>query len=179
MRKISLLAAIATTLAPAIAPAHPQDSALNKVYAELRDARAAADVPGMAGAFEPGALLIDPRSPQPLAGAELEARLKPMAARLVADQVKVETAYRIERRSVMGDVAVDAGLMHMRFTRPEGAAPLQAGQPRPRQDQYARFLVTMRRQPDGRWRIIGDASLPATAETWAAAQRQEGLHFDG
>jgi len=168
MKIVTIMLAAAAVFTASAAAASPEDGALNKVYAQLRDARAAADVPGMAGAFEAGALLIDPRSPQPLAGAELEARLRPMAARLVADGVGVQTRYRIERRSVMGDVAVDAGLMHMRFSR-------AAGMP---QDQYARFLVTMRRQADGRWLIIGDASLPATAETWAAAQRRDGLHFD-
>ncbi len=177
MKFISLFAAGAAMLAPTIAAAHPEDAAINRVYAQIRDARAAADVPGMAHAFEPEALLIDSRSPQPIVGAELEARLTPMAARLVADQVKVETAYRIERRSVIGDVAVDAGLMHMRFARPDGGALAQPGRPGPK-DQYARFLVTMRRQSDGRWLIIGDASLPATAETWAAAKRGQGLRFD-
>ncbi len=179
MRSTSLLVAAAAALAPSIAAAHPQDSAINKVYAQIKDARAAADVPGMAGAFGPAALLIDPRSPRPILGAELEARLRPMAARLVADQVKVQTEYRIERRSVMGDVAVDAGLMHMRFAGTDGGTLSRPDLPWPKQDQYARFLVTLQRQPDGRWLIIGDASLPATAETWAAAQRQEGLHFDG
>ena len=155
-------------LAASSASAHVQDEAINRVYAGLKQSRAAADVPGMSSAFAPGALLIDPRSPQPIAGAELAERLKPMAARLVADGVKVQTAYRIERRSVMGDIAVDAGLMHMRLARPDGAG----------QDQYARFLVTMQRQADGRWLIVGDASLPATAEAWSSALRGDGLHFD-
>lgn len=161
-----LLAAVAASAATA---ANPEDAALNSVYAALTRARAASDVAGMAAYFPTGAILIDARpGPAIGGGEELAARLRPMAQRIVADGVRIGTEYRIERRSVMGEIAVDAGYMRQTVTRP-GAAPMI---------RHARFLVTMRRDADGRWRIIGDASMPAEAAAWNGAARVEGLHHD-
>jgi ketosteroid isomerase-like protein len=74
----------------------------------------------------------------------------------------------VERRSVQDGVAVDAGYMRMQMTRPDG----QKGA------QYARFLVTMRRDASGRWRIIGDASIRTDEAAWNAAPRAAGLRYD-
>ncbi len=168
MRMSMLIGAIAFAIsAPAIA-AHPQDGAINAVYARLAAARAAHDVPGMAAAFGGEGLLIDQRPQPALSGAELAARLEPMAARLRADNVSLGTAYRVERRSVMDDLAVDAGYMRQQMHRPGGQ----------QMTRYARFLVTMRRQGDGSWRIIADASMPAEEAAWTALTAREGLHFD-
>jgi ketosteroid isomerase-like protein len=148
--------------------AAPEDGAINAVYAELVRARTANDVAGMAGAFAPGGILIDARPGPAISGSELGARLQPMRDRLVADGVRIDTRYRVERRSVMGDVAVDAGYMRQSLARADGQGNVR----------YARFLVTMRREGDG-WRIIGDASMPATEEAWNAVARREGQHYDG
>jgi uncharacterized protein (TIGR02246 family) len=161
-------AVVAAAVAPAAA-ANPEDAALNRVYTELAAARARHDVAGMASAFAPEALLVDPRPGPPILGTELAERLRPMAARIVADGVSLDTAYRVERRSVSGDVAVDAGFMRQTVTRP-GAEP---------NIRYARFLVTMRRGADGAWRIVGDASMPATQAQWDAAARVGGLQYGG
>jgi uncharacterized protein (TIGR02246 family) len=151
------------------AAANPQDRAINTVYQRLAAARAAGDVPGMASAFAPGALLIDARPRPALSGAELAGQLRPMAERLRADNARVETAYRVERRSVMGAIALDAGYMRQDVRRADGGA----------MTRYARFLVTMQRGPDGVWRIIGDASMTVDEAAWTSLARTEGLHFDG
>lgn len=159
--------ALAALAAPAAA--HPQDEAINAVYGRLSKAREAHDSAGMAGGFTPDAILIDARPGPAISGGELETRLRPMAQRLVADRVAVATGYRVERRSVTGDVAVDAGYMRQAMTRPDGQAGIR----------YARFLVAMQRQADGRWLIIGDASMPADEAAWNGAAKVAGLHHDG
>ena len=168
--RFSHLAVVSLALiaAPAAA-ANPEDGAINAVYQRLASARAAGDVPGMAGAFAPGALLIDARPGPAISGAELSTRLRPMAERLRGENARVETAYRVERRSVVGAIALDAGYMRQNVRRADGRA----------MTRYTRFLVTMQRVPDGAWRIIGDASMPVDEATWTALGRTEGLHFDG
>jgi ketosteroid isomerase-like protein len=167
IRGSTALAAVpVATAAPAVA--HPEDSSINAVYAGLVRARAAGDVTGMTAAFAPEALLVDARPGPAVSGAELAERLRPQAARLAADGVRIDTRYRIERRAVNGEVAVDAGYMRQTMVRPNGQA----------QDRYARFLVTLRRGLEG-WKIIGDSNMPATEAAWAAAAPMDGLHHDG
>ena len=170
MRLILGLAASAALLAatPALA-ANAEDGALNAVYAGLARARAAHDVAGMAGAFSRDALLVDHRPGPPIAGSELAGVLQPFRDRLVADGVAIDNAYRVERRSVSGDLAIDAGFMRQSLRRADGQSNVR----------YARFLVTMRREADGAWRIVGDAAMPATEAAWNGLARTEGLHFDG
>ena len=160
-----LLAGLVTAAIPCSAA--PEDQAINAVYAELSRARSVNDVAGMSGAFAEGGLLLDARPGPVISGAELAARLQPMRDRLVADQVKVESDYRVERRSILGDVAVDAGFMRQTVTRPDGTAS----------SRFARFLVTMRREGD-RWRIIADASMPAEEAAWNAVAPGDDRQFD-
>lgn len=169
MRKSALVASLVLVLSAAPALAHEQDAALNGVYTKLASARAANDMAGMIGQFGADGLLVDARPGPVISGAELEERMKPMLARIVSEQGRIDTAYRIERRSVIGDIALDAGFMRQTVNRP-GAEPMT---------RYARFLVTMKRGEDGRWRIIGDASMPAQQAAFDGVARQEGLHFDG
>lgn len=169
MRLAPLLASIVAAVASSAVAANPEDGALNGVYERLTRAREAGDVSGMAGAFAPEGLLVDARPGPAIAGSELAERLAPQAARITADGVRIETAYRIERRSVSGDLALDAGYMRQSLARP-GAEPMI---------RYSRFLVTMRRGTDGAWRIVGDASMPSTAEAWNGLTRVDGLQFDG
>jgi uncharacterized protein (TIGR02246 family) len=165
--RYALLVPLATLASPALAAA-PEDAAINAVYQRLAAARAAGDVEGMAAAFVPAGILVDQRPGPPLPGSELAARLRPMAERLRTDQASIDTAYRIERRSIIGDIALDAGFMRQSIRR-AGAEP---------NIRYARFLVTMQRGADGTWRIIGDASMAAQEAQWTALTRTEGLHFD-
>ena len=170
MRHVRLVLAFA--LAAAASPvlgASPEDAKINAVYAQLAKARAAGDVPGMASAFASGGLLVDARPGPAISGAELAGRLEPMAARLKTEGVTIDTAYRIERRSVIGDLALDAGYMRQAMTRPNGQA----------MTRYARFLVTMQRQSDGSWRIVGDASMPAEQAAFDGVKREEGLQYGG
>jgi ketosteroid isomerase-like protein len=163
---------LATTLVVvtlhAPAAAQPADDAINTVYAQLKASRLQGSIPGMTAHFAPEALLIDSRPGPALRGSELAERLAPQVERLAREGGRVETQYRIERRSVSGDVAVDAGFMRMAVVRP-GAEPMV---------RIARFMVTMRRGNDGQWRIIGDAAMPATEAAWGALTPVAGLHFD-
>jgi uncharacterized protein (TIGR02246 family) len=170
LRRFSVLAVSAALLASGpVAAAAPEDAALNAVYARLAQARAANDVAGMSEAFSRSALLIDARPGLPVSGAELAARLRPQADRIVADGLRVETGYRIERRSVAGNVAIDAGYMRQAIVRPNAEPMIR----------HARFLVTLVREADGAWRIAADAAMPSTEEAWNAVVRSDGLHYDG
>ncbi len=172
MRISKSLAAAAALIALSSAPpatAHPQDEAINAVYARLAASRVANDVAGMASGFHPQALLIDARPGPAVLGADLAGVLAPQRERIVRDGVTVESAYRVERRQVIGeDLAVDAGYMRQAMRRP-GA---------PEAVRIARFLVTLKRGPDGAWQIIGDAAMPSTAEVWTGLAAQAGLRFD-
>ncbi len=160
--------AVLIIAAPALAN-RAEDDALNAVYAGLARARAAHDVAGMAGAFSRDALLVDQRPGPPIGGGELAGVLQPFRDRLVAEGVRIDTAYRVERRSVSDDIALAAGFKRQSLTRADGQSSVR----------YARFLVTMRREAGGTWRIIGDAAMPATEAAWNGLTRTEGLHFDG
>lgn len=153
--------------APALA--HPEDASINSVYDGLRVARSANDLEGMTSRFGSGGLLIDSRPGPAISGGELGDRLKPMVERIKTEGVKIDTAYRIERRSVLGDIALDAGFMRQTMVRPNG----QTG------TRYARFLVTMQRDAAGKWRIIGDASMTVDQAQFDGVKKVEGLTFDG
>lgn len=170
----SIVARLAVAALPALAfvatsaAAHPQDPAINAVYARLSATRAAHDVDGMASSFHPQALLVDARPGPVVAGADLATVLAPHRDRLVNERVSIRSAYRVERRQVIGDdLAVDAGYMRQALSR-EGA---------PEMVRYARFLVTLRRGPDG-WKIVGDAAMPSTVQVWDALAAKDGLAFD-
>jgi uncharacterized protein (TIGR02246 family) len=164
MKSLPLAAAIAATLFAMPAAAHPADDAINRVYGRLTEAKAHNDAAGVAAAFAPEALLIDARPGGAISGAELAARLDPMAAA----GATVVTQYRVERRSVAGDVAIDAGYMRQDMRRAAGAQPLT---------MIAKFLVTLRRQADGSWRILSDASMPSAEAAWTGAVRAGGLRY--
>lgn len=151
------------------AAAHPEDAKINAVYAGLAKSRTGNDVAGMASHFHAQGLLVDARPGPAVSGGELAGRLAPQAERIAKDGVSIATAYRIERRQVLEDgLALDAGYMRQAIRR-AGA---------PEQVRYARFLVTLKREAGGRWQILGDASMPSTAEVWAALTPQDGLTFD-
>ena len=162
------LAFVSLAVAAPAAAESAEDGRINAVYAQLALARADGDVAGMSAAFAPKALLVDPREGPVISGAELSARLQPMTERLTSEGMKIDTAYRIERRSVIGDLVLDAGYMRQTLVRPDGE----------QQSRYARFLVTIQRDAAGKWRIVGDASIPAEQPAFDAVQRTEGLHYD-
>lgn len=170
MKKIHLAAAVAMLCAsPAPLAAHQQDNAINDVYATLASARAANDLAGMTRHFGAEGLLVDARPGPVISGSELGERMKPILQRILSEKGRIDTAYRIERRSVIGDILIDAGFMRQTIARP-GAEPMI---------RYARFLVTMQQGRDGKWRIIGDASMPAQQAAFDGVARTAGLQFDG
>ena len=92
-----------------------------------------------------------------------------MSDRLKADRVNLTSEFRIERRIVSDGLAVDNGVLRRTLKRPDGTAHIQ----------YAKFVVAARRQADGRWKIVTDASMAASQDAWDRAVPAEGLKYDG
>jgi ketosteroid isomerase-like protein len=162
------LAGAAITLTAPATSVDAEYAKMNAVYTDLATARAAHDVTKMTAAFVQEGILVDSRPGPAIRGSELAKVLQPFTDRLKAEGVVVDTDYKIERRTLVGDTAVDAGYMRQTMKRPNG----QTGA------RYARFMVVMKRQPNGSWKIFGDASMPSTAEVFNAVQRSPGLHYD-
>ena len=162
----------AAILAMAVpASAHPADGALNHLYETIAAGVAVNSGEQVTGAFAADAVVLDPRPGPPANGEAFRAGIARMAGRLKADGVEVKAEYRIVRRMVSGDVAVDVGYRRqsMAATKPGGPMP---------GTQYQKFLVVAQRQADGGWKIVRDASLAASKEAWDAAERTEGLKYD-
>jgi len=170
MRHMVLGAAVAAMLAagPAVA-ATADDAALNGLYETLAKGAAAADAATIAGAFADDALLLYNDKGPAMQAAAFRASLTAMSERLKTDKVALVSEYRIERRIVSGDLAVDNGVLRRTLKKADGTA----------QTQYAKFVVAARRGAGGNWRIVTDASLPASVEAWDKAARGEGLKYDG
>jgi ketosteroid isomerase-like protein len=163
----ALAAAVLTLTAPA-SSVDAEYAEMNAVYVDLASARAAHDVTRMTAAFVHDGILVDARPGPAISGSELTKVLQPFTERLKGEGVLVDTDYKIERRTLVGETAVDAGYMRQTMTRPNGQTGVR----------YARFMVVMKRQPDGSWKIFGDASMPSTAEAFNAVPRTPGLHYD-
>ena len=159
--------AVAVLSSAPVSAAQAENEAINVVYEHLVQAKAENSPARVAEAFDENATLITPRPGPPIRRNGLQQALESMAARMADGRVRVSTAYRIESRAVLGDVAVDSGYMRTLFTAPEGA-------PKP-MDMYNRFLLTFKRGADGSWKIIGDASLPADTAAWNNAKQVQGL----
>lgn len=126
------------------------------------------DIGLLSATVAPEALMIGPRPGPVSSGADLHAGMGATWRKMAADGVKFETAFRVERRTVRGDVSVELGYMRQRIIRPDGQMKIG----------YMHGLATMRRQADGSWRIISDASIPATEAEWNGVARVEGLKYD-
>jgi uncharacterized protein (TIGR02246 family) len=157
--------------APAAAAASRDDAALNRIYEAVAAGVAANSAEAIVAAFADDAVVLDPRPSPPAVGAAFRDGVRRMAAKLKADGVTVTSEYRIERRVVAGDLAVDTGYRRLAFMP-------AAGGPAP-MIQYYKFLVVARRQREGSWKILRDASLPASEAAWAGAVRTDGLKYDG
>ena len=167
-----ILAGLSLILIAADAPvaADAPNQSLNAFY-ERVFSESNLDIRSRASAFHPQGLFVflgNRGQPGPVtAGSELAARLEGMSARMAADGMTIMAAHRIERRSIIGDTAVDTGYMRTTQTR-NGVS----------QNFYARFLITMIRGEDGQWRIVSDAAWPADEAAWDAVPRAEGLIYD-
>jgi ketosteroid isomerase-like protein len=162
--------ALAVASSASVSASRAENDAINAVYQHLTRAKLENSPEKVAQEYDANATLIDPRSGPPMRGSGLDQSLKSITDRMASEKVRVSTAYRVESRAVLGNVAVDSGYMRTLLTAPAGA-------PKPK-DMYTRFLVTFKRRSDGSWRIIGDASLPADAAAWNNLKRVEGLAFD-
>ena len=159
----------AAALATAAPAANPDDAALNGLYETLASGAAAASAETIAGVFaEDAILLYEGRTPA-MTGAAFRDSLKSMSDRLKTDRVTLSSEFRIERRLVSDGLSVDNGVLRRTMKRPDGTS----------QTQYAKFVVAARRQTDGRWKIVTDASMAASQEAWDRAVPVEGLKYDG
>jgi ketosteroid isomerase-like protein len=161
----------ALSAAAVAASAHPADPALNHLYETIAAGVAENSGEQVTSAFAADAMVLDPRPGPPASGEAFRAGIARIAERLKADGVEVKADYRIVRRMVSGGVAVDVGY------RRQSIAVAKPGGPMPAM-QYQKFLVVAQRQADGGWKIVRDASLPASKEAWDAAERTEGLKYD-
>jgi len=157
-------------LAAAAALDAPPNEAVNAVYDRLVVAKNSRNAAAIVAEFDPRSIVVDPRPLPAASGASIAEPLQKMMARLTANDVKVETRYRIEKREMFGDYAVDSGYMQMRFIAKPGA-----GKP---DDMVTRFLTTLQREPDGSYRIVGDASFLAVPGDWEKLRPVTGLHYD-
>ena len=87
---------------------------------------------------------------------------------MAADGVTFDTAFRVERRQVKGYIAVES--CYMRSTVGKAGQPPAVS--------CSEGLVTMKRHPDGSWRIVSDATIPSTEAAWNAVKRVDGLKHD-
>lgn len=157
-------------LAAAAALDAPPNDAINAVYDRLVVAKNSRNALAIVAEFDPRSIVVDPRPLPAASGASIAEPLQRMMARLTANDVKVETRYRIEKREMFGEYAVDSGYMQMRFSAKPGV-----GKP---DDMVTRFLTTLQKGPDGRYHIVGDASFLAAAGDWDKLQPVAGLHYD-
>lgn len=164
--------AASIALAAPAAGQNSADAALNRMYEAIAAGVAANSGEGVVSAFAVDAMVLDPRPGAPTEGTAFRAGIARMAERLKADGVQVKADYRIVRRIVSGDLAVDTGFRRQTMTTAKADGP-QPG------TQYHKFLVVAQRQAGGGWKIVRDASLPASKEAWDAAVRTEGLKYDG
>jgi uncharacterized protein (TIGR02246 family) len=159
------MAALMLAAAPAWA-ASPDDAALNGLYEAMARGAATASADMIAGAFADDALLLYPDNQPAMDGTAFRASLGQMAASLKPGQL--DSRFRIERRLVSDGLAVDNGVLRRTMRRADGRE----------QTSYAKFVVASRRDADGRWRVVTDASLPANEDAWTRVQRTPGLKYD-
>src|SRR5438067_732705 len=107
--RIMLPAVLGAALLAAAVPAsaHPADPALNRLYETIAAGVAVNSGDQVTGAFAGDAMVLDPRPGPPATGEAFRAGIARMAERLKADGAQVKADYRIVRRIVSGDVAVD------------------------------------------------------------------------
>ena len=162
-------AQIAGALLTMLAPAEQtENTSLDIYYDRLAQARAT-NFAAIAESFHPEGLFVflGPQGPGPVvSGDEVPRRAQGIAERMRADGMTMTTGYRIEKRSVMGDLAVDTGYMRSTQT--------MNGNSR---SNYARFLITLRREGDT-WRVISDAAWPSNEAAYDAVPRTPGLRYD-
>ena len=163
------LAQVAAALLTLALPAEQADNAsIDAYYDRLAQARAT-DFAAIAESFHPLGLFVflSPQGPGPVvSGDEVPGRARAIAERMRNDGMTMTTGYRIERRSVLGDVAVDTGYMRSTQTMNNSS-----------RSNYARFLITLKREGDS-WRVISDAAWPSNEATYNAVPRTPGLRYD-
>jgi len=164
---IGFWSAIALASAPAASGINAE---LNDIYERIAAAAAQRDPLLSRQAYSPDAAFLDERRPAMQIGDELHQSMRESMEALGRSGAQARISYRVARRSVQGNVAIDSGYYRVVFTPPgEGASPAAS---------YRKFLVTAERLSDGNWYITNDASLPSSQEAYERSEPSAGLKFD-
>lgn len=169
MNRLAPCAAVLAVFAAAPASADV-NADVNAIYDRIAEGIRTHDPEMSRRAYTADAAYLPP-NPGPIdQGERLHGLMRGSAERLKTDQVAMTISYRVARRTLAGNTAIDMGYYRTAMKRGTDGAE---------QVRYSKFLLTARREPDGTWKISHDASLPATKEAYEAAQPVAGLKYDG
>lgn len=169
MNRLAPLAAALSAFAAAPAAADT-NADVNAIYERMAEGIRSHDPEMSRRTYTADAAYLPP-NPGPIdQGERLHALMRGSGERLKADNVAMTISYRVVRRTLVGDTAIDMGYYRTAMKRGTDGAE---------QVRYNKFLLTARREADGTWKISHDASLPSSKEAYEAAQPVAGLKYDG
>lgn len=169
MNRLAPCAAVMAVFAAAPAAADT-NADVNAIYERIAEGLRTHDPAMSSRAYTADAAYLPP-SPGPIdQGERLHALMRSSAERLRADNVAMTISYRVVRRTLVGNTAIDIGYYRTAMKRGTDGAE---------QVRYNKFLLTARREADGTWKISHDASLPSSQAAYDAAERVAGLKYDG
>jgi len=168
MNRLAPLTAVLAVFAAAPAAADT-NADVNAIYERMAEGIRTLDPEMSRRTYAADAAYLPP-NPGPIdQGERLHALMRGSGERLKADQVAMTISYRVVRRTLVGNTAIDMGYYRTAMKR---------GTDGTEQVRYSKFLLTARREADGTWKISHDASLPSSKEAFEAAQPVPGLRFD-
>lgn len=146
------------------------DAQINDLYERIDAAARDRDPELSRQAYAPDAVFLDEREATIQTGEVLHASMRESIEGLRRDGAAARISYRVVRRTVRENLAIDTGYYRVAVSPADRrAAPSIA---------YRKFLLAAEPRPDGRWQIIGDASLPSSQDAYDGAQPVSGLRFD-
>lgn len=146
------------------------DARVNAIYERIAAGAMERDPLLSRHSYAPDAVFLDERRPGMQVGDELHESMRGSMEALRASGAQARISYRVARRTMLGNAAIDSGYYRVSITPPDREASPSIS--------YRKFLVAAERRDDGSWHITHDASLPSSQETYDSAQPVEGLRFD-
>ena len=165
MNTLWLALALASTPAPG-----DVDIQVNAIYERIAAAARDQDSLLSRRAYAPDAVFLDERRPGLQVGHELHESMRGSMEALRASGAQARISYRVVRRTIQGNVAIDSGFYRVSITASDRETSPSAS--------YRKFLLAAERREDGSWHITHDASLPSSREAYDSAQPVAGLRFD-
>lgn len=130
-------------------------AAVGKVRSDFVAAFNAGDTTALAGVFTADAQIMDNAQPTAVGGAAYASAVAAMRAQMAAVSVEATPT----KTEVVGDVAYENGTYRTSATPKAGGAPMV---------EEGRYLVVLRRQADGTWKLVEDMGNLPTAPTMPA-----------